>query len=93
MKQKIGLFAGSVCLLLASLGPTFAANPHQGTKGQPNQSCQVTTVTPGGAATAPGAAFNPAGQAGTVYAGQQPRNSGNPNAVSQYDVACFQQTP
>ena len=93
MEQKSGLFAVSACLLLASLGFAFAANPHQNTKGQPNQSCQVTTVTPGGAASAPGSAFNPTGQAGTVYAGQQPQNSGNPNAVAQYDVACFQQTP
>jgi len=27
-----------------------------------------------------------------VYAGQQPQNSRNPQSVSQYDVACFQQT-
>jgi hypothetical protein len=25
-----------------------------------------------------------------VYAGEQPQNSNNPSAVSQYDVACFQ---
>ena len=60
--------------------------------GQPNQSCQVSTVTPGHAASAPGSAFNPGGTAGMVYAGQQPQNSGNPMAVSQYDVACFQVT-
>jgi hypothetical protein len=37
---------------------------------------------------APGSAFNPTGTAGTVYAGEQPQNSNNPAAVSQYDVAC-----
>ncbi len=58
--------------------------------GQPNQSCQAEPSTPGQAANAPGSAFNTNGVAGTVYAGQQPQNSGNPNAVSQYDVACFQ---
>ena len=63
-----------------------------GNTGQPNQSCQVTLVTPGHAASAPGSAFNPGGKAGTVYAGTQPQNSNNPNSVSQYDVACFQNT-
>ncbi len=58
--------------------------------GQPNQSCQSEPMTPGQSATAPGSAFNTSGVAGTVYAGQQPQNSGNPKAVSQYDVACFQ---
>jgi len=58
--------------------------------GQPNQSCQAQTSTPGHAASAPGSAFNTSGVAGGVYAGTQPQNSGNPNSVSQYDVACFQ---
>ena len=58
--------------------------------GQPNQSCQNEPQTPGNAANAPGSAFNPNGVAGTVYAGQQPQNSQNPNSVSQYDVACYQ---
>jgi hypothetical protein len=57
--------------------------------GQPNQSCQAAgSQTPGNAANASGSAFNPSGQAGTVYAGQQPQNSNNPASVSQYDVAC-----
>ena len=47
-------------------------------------------TTPGNATNAPGSAFNPSGQAGSVYAGQQPQNSNNPHSVSQYDVACFQ---
>ena len=47
----------------------FALDPHtSGTKGQPSQSCSVTMVTPGHAATARGSAFNPNGVAGAVYA-------------------------
>jgi hypothetical protein len=61
--------------------------------GQPNQSCGSASApeTPGNAASAPGSAFNPSGQAGSVYAGQQPQNSGNTASVSQYDVACSHQ--
>ncbi len=82
---KLALIAALVAVLvLVPLSTVFA--------GQPNKSCQVTTVTPGNAASAPGSAFNPSGKAGMVYAGQQPQNSGNPMAVSQYDVACFQVT-
>lgn len=62
-----------------------------GVPGQPSQSCQVSLVTPGNAANAPGSAFNPSGVAGSVYAGTQPQNSNNVHSVSQYDVACFQQ--
>jgi hypothetical protein len=83
-----GTLAGG--LALAVTAPAVAANP--GTQGQPNQSCGSPTAPnpPGNAANAPGSAFNPGGQAGSVYAGQQPQNSNNPNSVSQYDVACFQ---
>lgn len=77
-------------LVLVPLTIAFADSPGGG--GQPNQSCQVTTVTPGNAAAASGSAFNPNGMAGSVYAGTQPQNSNNPKSVSQYDVACFQQT-
>jgi hypothetical protein len=61
--------------------------------GQPNQSCGSLSAptTPGSAASAPGSAFNTGGTAGTQYAGQQPQNSNNPAAVSQYDVACSRQ--
>jgi hypothetical protein len=61
--------------------------------GQPNQSCGSASApeTPGHAASAPGSAFNPNGQAGSVYAGQQPQNSRNTASVSQYDVACSHQ--
>ncbi len=77
-------------LVLVPLSTALAASPGGG--GQPNQSCQVTTVTPGNASSAPGSAFNVDGKAGTVYAGTQPQNSNNAKSVSQYDVACFEQT-
>src|SRR5215475_52314 len=85
-----GTLAGG--LALAVSGPAAAANP-PGNPGQPSQSCGSDTApnTPGNAASAQGSAFNPNGQAGTVYAGQQPQNSNNTHSVSQYDVACFQQ--
>ena len=69
-----------------------AANPSPTGTGQPSQSCGSANAmtTPGNATNAPGSAFNPSGQAGSVYAGQQPQNSNNPSSVSQYDVACFQ---
>lgn len=74
-------------------GPALAnaaANP-AGTA-QPSQTCGDMTamMRPGNSMTAPGSAFNPLGQAGMVYAGQQAQNSINPKSVSQYDVACFQ---
>lgn len=61
--------------------------------GQPMASCGSATApnTPGNAASAPGSAFNPDGNAGTKYAGEQPQNSGNTASVSQYDAACLHQ--
>jgi hypothetical protein len=76
----------------------LAGDPHSGgTTGQPNQSCENpgTMVTPGNAASARGSAFNPNGVAGAVYANPTSRggvSSGNSHVVSQYDVACFQQS-
>ena len=86
-----------VCLLMTSTSLALATNVHlfTGTKGQPSQTIgtpQTGSVTPGHAATAPGSAFNPNGNAGTHYAGTQPQNSRNPKSVSQYDVAGFQQS-
>jgi hypothetical protein len=76
-------------LALGIVGAVLAdANP-SGT-GQPSQSCQAQPSSPGHAASAPGSAFNPNGNAGTHYAGTQPQNSKNPNSVAQYDVACYQ---
>jgi hypothetical protein len=72
---------------------TAAKSTTTHTTGQPNQSCGSATApnTPGNAASAPGSAFNPDGNAGTKYAGEQPQNSRNPVSVSQYDAACSHQ--
>jgi len=89
MLRKLALVTGTSIALLVSAGTTALA-ASTGSPGQPNQSCQAQPSTPGNAANAPGSAFNTSGQAGTVYAGQQPQNSNNPKSVAQYDVACFQ---
>jgi len=61
-----------------------------GDPGQPNQSCEDTPNPPGNAGSSnnTGSPFAPDGKAGTVYAGEQPQNSKNPQSVSQYDAAC-----
>src|SRR5438552_18427333 len=95
--QKL-LFKSALGLVLSgALGSTaFAGDPHSGgMTGQPNQSCEVTMVTPGNAVSARGSAFNPKGVAGAVYANPTSRggiSSGNSHVVAHYDVACFQQT-
>jgi hypothetical protein len=100
---RLGILAGTGtlagALALAASGTAFAAST--GSTGQPGQTCLSSTAPnePGNAAAAPGSAFNEpsatnptGGVAGNVYAGNgisaQTANSGN--AVSQYDVACFQ---
>ncbi len=94
LNQKHRIFKTGMAVFLALMvlvvpfATAYAASP--GTMGQPNQSCQAQPSTPGSSASAPGSAFNTSGKSQTVYAGQQPQNSGNPMAVSQYDVACFQ---
>ena len=90
MKKTFAALALIVMMTLGFAGAAVAARPTTG--GQPNQSCEDIPVTPGAAVNAPGSPFNPEGQAGTVYAGEQPQNSKNPHSVSQYDVACFQQS-
>jgi hypothetical protein len=85
--------SGSAALVVGlSLGLASLVGPAAGAwaTGQPNQSCQAQPASPGQASSAPGSAFNTSGTAGSHYAGQQPQNSGNPNAASQYDVACAQ---
>ena len=81
----------SAAIVVAGASVAFADTT--GNTGQPSQSCQAQPPgsTPGNAASAPGSAFNQSGVAGTHYAGNAPQNSNNPNSVSQYDVACFQQ--
>ncbi len=94
MRRLISLGAVTAALMLPAglaASPALAAGNPNGT-GQPSQSCGSPTApnTPGNAVSARGSAFNPNGQAGSVYAGTQPQPSTNGHAVSQYDVACYQ---
>jgi hypothetical protein len=86
MKRIVAAMFAVLCLVLVS--SALADNP-PGT-GQPNQSCQAQTSGPPGlTSTTNGFARI----AVNVYAGAPGTPSaanGNPHAVSQYDVACFQ---
>ncbi len=86
---RIALALLAVALLAIPATSALAAPNPSGT-GQPNADCADFSSTPGQSVSAPGAAFNPNGVSGMVYAGQQPQNSTNPNSVSQYDIACLQ---
>lgn len=83
-----------VALAFPPVASVLAASP--GTQGQPGQTCLSSTalMEPGNASSAPGSAFNETGpgQAGIVYAGNgvSATTANSSNAVSQYDVACFQ---
>jgi hypothetical protein len=95
MKKLITTLAVVLCCTLG--GVALAGDPHtSGTKGQPNQSCEdMPGTTPGHSTLARGAAFNPNGVAGAVYANPTSQggiSSGNTHVVSQYDVACYQQS-
>jgi hypothetical protein len=87
------------CVLALGGGAAALANTSPngpGQPGAPNTTCSTFTVTPGSSVAARGSVFNPSGIAGTVYAGNPNTASlahaNSVHAVSQYDVACFQQT-
>jgi hypothetical protein len=67
-----------------------------GQPGAPTQTCGLPNalLTPGGSGAAQGSVFNSSGTAGTVYAGNPGTaslaHSNSDEAVSQYDIACFQ---
>jgi hypothetical protein len=88
MFKPLLIGAGAATLAIAmSTATTFAGNP-PGT-GQPSVSCDDFAVMPngfssGGFANAESHYANPDSTGGT--------RSGNSHVVSQYDVACYQQT-
>jgi len=97
-KRVLGIAIG---VMLAGLGGVTAAadtSPNgPGQPGAPLTTCGPDNpVTPGGSAVAVGSVFNPNGVAGTVYAGNPGTaslaNANSAAAVSQYDIACFQQS-
>ncbi len=90
MKTKLLLGLVAFLVIAIAIGPASAARPPT-SPGQPSQSCQAFF---GDAGPFIPAGFNTAGfvHATTVYAGAgHSLISNNPKAVSQYDVACFQQ--
>ena len=80
-------------VVLSITGIALGADPHSTSNptGQPSQSCQAQPNAPGGgnSSNSPGSPFAD-GNSANNYAGSQPQNSKNPKSVSQYDVACFQ---
>ena len=96
MRKVLVVSALSAALLTASSAPAWAlVTPTTGQPGAPNNTCGPDNpVTPGNSGSANGSPFNPAGQAGNVYAGNPNTaslaNSNSAAAVSQYDVACVQ---
>lgn len=86
----VASIAIGACLLVSSLGFAFAANPHSpGTTGQPGKTCGDP-----GATNFPGNGINPITSPGSPFNETKPGTGGaNYSPNSQYDVACFQQTP
>ena len=95
----VGLLAIAPALGVAGMA---GATPSPNGPGQPgtgggtgSTSCQNFTTTPGNSANA-NAPFNPNGQSAQVYAGNPGTasmlHSNSPHSVSEYDIACFQQT-
>ena len=97
MRKRLTATVAGAVLLFSVSGAAFATST--GTPGQPSQSCEnpATSTTPGNAGNPnnTGSPFSPNGHSGDVYA-DGPGTGGpngaitNPKAVSQYDVACFQ---
>ena len=78
----------------ATQSPNGPGQPGTG-GGTGTTSCQNFTTTPGSAMSGQ-SPFNPAGQEGVVYAGNpgtaSQQHSGSTHSISEYDIACFQQT-
>jgi hypothetical protein len=94
------IVAGLVAVTMLSATAFAFATPSPngpGQPGAPQTTCGSpdTTQTPP-SVTAKGSPFNSSGTSGTVYAGNPGTASlahaASPNAVSQYDIACFQLT-
>ena len=95
-KLLIGAIAAltlSTAGMVTALADTSPNGPGQ--PGAPNTTCQQFTQTPGNSVNGQ-SPFNPNGQSGLVYAGNPGTaslaNANSVHAVSQYDIACFQQT-
>ncbi len=94
MNRMFAVAALVTAMFGSTIGTALAAANPSGT-GQPSQTCLSSTAPsePGNAGSASGSAFNEnGGTAGSVYAGNgvSATTPANSNAVSQYDVACYQ---
>jgi hypothetical protein len=99
MLRRLSIGIGVGLLLSLGIASTALADPSPngpGQPGAPNTTCSTFTTTPGNSVNASGSVFNPNGTAGTVYAGNPGTASAahahSSAAVSQYDIACFQNT-
>ena len=99
MKKAIFVTLAIILAAFPAAVPAFANST--GSHGQPGAfngvTCQsVGNTTPGQAANAPGSPFNPNGNAGLHYAGNANTSSlahsNSLHPVSDYDIACFQQS-
>src|SRR5215467_6943998 len=97
MNRLVAVLAFGLTMTLTTAGAALASpSPNgPGQPGAPNTTCATFTTTPGNSANA-NSPFNPDGNAGLHYAGNPGTaslaHSNSPHAVSQYDIACFQQT-
>jgi hypothetical protein len=91
----------TVVALFAVVAGSASANGNPNGTGQPSQSCQAEPAAPGGgnSSVSSGSPFQGASSAGVYANGPGTGGPGtatgtghitNPNAVSQYDVACYQ---
>ena len=105
--RKILVVATTVVGLSVGVGSSALADPNPNGTGQPASgqnpaiTCQNiaaanpgTKVTPGNTVNAPGSPFDPSGTAGRRYAGSGPSldHANSSKAVSEYDIACYQQS-
>ena len=88
---SVTLVIGTPVAALATVSPTTGQPGANDTP--PNTCAPDGSMGPGASASAQGSVFNPAGTAGTVYAGNPGTaslaNSNSTAAVSEYDIACF----
>jgi hypothetical protein len=101
MRYKLiigSIAAGSLWLSIAGAALATPSPNGPGQPGAPTTTCgdANATIRPGNSAAAPGSPFNPNGTSGLHYAGNPDTaslaHSNSAHAVSQYDIACFQQT-
>ena len=88
MRRSIAVVAVSLVFAAVPASAAVANNPHDGTTGQPNQDCEALQIDHAGFGT--GGFAN----AESHYADPSilPPTANQTHTVSQYDVACFQQS-